>query len=451
MPISTAMCCGVEIEGEQAAPRGGASGVRLMGQTVLPNGLRVLTTEMPHTRSATVSFYVGAGSRYERAEDAGISHFVEHACFKGSRSRPTPEEISEAIEGVGGVLNAGTDREMTVFYAKVPAAHLSLALDVVLDLTIRPIFEAEAFEKERGVILEELAMVEDQPGQLAELALDALLWPADPLGRDVAGTPETVDAITSESAAAYRRNQYTPANTLISVAGAFDAEAAVETVAALTSEWEFGEPDDWQRVGSSNGLPTAARVAVRNKPTEQANVMVGLPGIASEHPDRYALHLLTSVLGEGMSSRLFVELRERRGLAYDVQAYAAHLRDTGAVSIYLGVDPDNVSEAIALSLHELGRLREGVSDAELHKVREYTKGRMLLNLEDTRAVSAWYGSQTLLQDRARSVEEVVEKLEAVTQDDLTRVAADLLLEERLLLAVVGPFESAEPFEALLRF
>ena len=422
-----------------------------MQQTVLPNGLRVLTIEMAHSRSATVSFYAGAGSRYEQPQDAGISHFVEHACFKGSQDRPRPEQISEAIEGIGGVLNAGTDRELTVFYAKVPAVHLSLALDVILDLAIRPVFDAEAFEKERQVILEELAMVEDQPGQLAELALDGLLWPTDPLGRDVAGTPDTVRAISRTSAVAYRRNQYTPANTLVSIAGAIDAEAAIETVIASTDDWEFGAPMDWQRTVAPDQRGVLERIAVRNKPTEQANVLVGLPGISAQHPDRYALHLLTSALGEGMSSRLFVELRERRGLAYDVQAYATHLRDTGALSVYLGVDPDNVNEAIRLTVRELGRLREGVSEAELTKVREYTKGRMLLSLEDTRAVSAWFGSQTLLQERARSVEEVITQLDAVTRDDLARVAGDLVHEERLLLAVVGPFASAEPFEALLRF
>ena len=422
-----------------------------MQQTVLSNGLRVLTVEMAHSRSATVSFYAGAGARYEPPQDAGISHFVEHACFKGSQGRPTPEQISEAIEGVGGVLNAGTDRELTVFYAKVPAAHLSLALDVILDLAIRPLFDAEAFEKERQVVLEELAMVEDQPGQLAELALDGLLWPADPLGRDVAGTPETVRAISRASAAAYRRNQYTPANTLVSIAGAIDAEAAIETVTASTEDWAFGAPTDWQRAVAPSQREVTERIAVRNKPTEQANVLLGLPGLSGQHPDRYALHLLTSALGEGMSSRLFVELRERRGLAYDVQAYATHLRDTGALSVYLGVDPNNVNEAIGLTVRELGRLREGVSEAELTKVRECTKGRILLSLEDTRAVSAWFGSQTLLQERARSVEEVIAKLDAVTRDDLARVAGDVVCEERLLLAVVGPFASAEPFATLLRF
>ncbi len=422
-----------------------------MQQTILPNGLRVLTSEMAHSRSATVSFYAGAGSRYEQPKDAGISHIVEHACFKGSQARPMPEQISEAIEGTGGVLNAGTDRELTVFYAKVPAAHLSLALDVVLDLAIRPVFDAEAFEKERQVVLEELAMVEDQPSQLAELALDGLLWPADPLGRDVAGTPETVRAINRAGAVTYRRNQYTPANTLMSIAGAIDSEAAIETVTASTEDWEFGQPGDWQRTIALNTREATKRIAVRNKPTEQANVLVGLPGLSAQHPDRYALHLLISALGEGMSSRLFVELRERRGLAYDVQAYATHLRDTGALSVYLGVDPDNVNEAIRLTVRELGRLREGVSEAELTKVRESSKGRMLLSLEDTRAVSAWFGSQTLLHERAWSVEEVITNLDTVTRDDLARVAGDLMHEDQLLLAVVGPFASAEPFEALLRF
>ncbi|MEE9277725.1 MAG: pitrilysin family protein, partial [Dehalococcoidia bacterium] len=419
----------------------------LLDSRVLPNGLRVLTSAMPHTRSATISFYFGAGSRYEVADYAGVSHLVEHCCFKGSRRWPTAKQISETIEGVGGVLNAGTDREFTVYYAKVPRDHLKLALEVVTDMVLHPVFDATELEKERKVILEELATVEDNPGQLAEVQLDALLWPDQALGRDVAGTPASVRAIPREYAMHYRSDQYTPANALISVAGAVEPDEVAADIEALSADWEYGAPGPWAPVEPL--APDHRRVHVHAKSTEQAHLMLGLPGLAADHPDRYALTLLAGVLGEGMSSRLFVSLREEMGLAYDVHAYAANLRDTGAFSIYLGVDPDNARRALEAALAEVGRLREGVPAAELTKVREYIKGRMLLSMEDTRAVSSWYGGQALLLNRARSVEAVVADIEAVTQEDLIRVAGEALRDENLHLAIVGPFETEEPFREAL--
>lgn len=421
----------------------------MLDSRILPNGLRILTAPIPHARSATVSFYVGAGSRYEGADEAGISHLVEHLCFKGSERWPTAKAISETIEGVGGVLNAGTDRELTVYYAKVPAAHLDLALAVVADLVVRPLLDPIEFEKERQVILEELAMVEDNPGELAGVVLDALLWPDQPLGRDIAGTPESVRAISRARAAAYRRDQYTPPNALVAVAGPVDPERVAAAVADAIEPWDWGRPQPWEPVHPPDGAP--ARIRLRAKPTEQAHLMLGLPGCSADDPDRYALSLLAGVLGDGMSSRLFIELREERALAYDVHAYTATLRDTGAFSIYLGVDPDNAAEALEVTVQELARLRQGVPLPELTKIREYNKGRMLLNMEDTRAVTAWYGGQALLQNRIRSVEEVVAEMEAVTQDDLLRVAAQLIRADEIRLAIVGPFEDTEAFASLLHF
>ncbi len=421
----------------------------LLRERLLPNGLRLLVSPMPAVRSVTVSFYVGAGARYETPAEAGISHLVEHCCFKGSARRPTARLISEAIEGVGGVLNAGTDRELTVYYAKAPSAHLDLALDVVLDLAIRPTFDLRELEKERQVILEELAMIEDNPGEIAELALDELLWPNSALGRDVAGTPASVRAIARERAVAYHRDQYVSSNALLSVAGDVDLDTVADLVMRHSTPWESGSPGDWVRLSPS--APGGPRVGLRAKPTEQANVMIGLPGVSFEHPDRYALDVLASVLGEGMSSRLFIELREELSLAYDVHAYSHHLRDTGALNIFLGVDPDNIMPALDAALRQLALLHDGISDAELHKIREYSKGRLILGMEDTRAVSAWYGGQALLLGRPHSMEEVIARLEAVTREDLARVAHDYIREDRLHLAVVGPFESADPFRQALHF
>jgi predicted Zn-dependent peptidase len=414
---------------------------------VLANGIRAIIAPMPHSRSATVSFYFGAGSRYEDPAEAGISHLVEHCCFKGSREWPTAPEISEAIEGVGGVLNAGTDREFTVYYAKVPADHLELALQVISDIVLRPLFDAAELEKERNVILEELAMVEDNPGQLAEVVLDGLLWPGQALGRDIAGTPESVKAISRDRAAAYRHDQYTPVNSLITIAGAVDPSAVAASLEELTADWDHGSAGSQEAFKPPS--PGTPRVRLHPKPSEQAHLMVGLPGLSAHDPERYALSLLTTVLGDGMSSRLFVSLREDLGLAYDVHAYTSNLSDTGSISLYLGVDPDSALPALRAALDELGRLRDGIPAPELAKARAYIKGRMLLNMEDTRAVSSWYGGQALLLDSTHSVEEIVARIDAVQPDQVAAIADRLIRDDALHLAAVGPFETEEPFREAL--
>ena len=414
--------------------------------STLDNGLRILATPMPHTRSATVSFYVGAGSRYEADELAGVSHLVEHCVFKGSAARPKAVEISTAIEGVGGIINAATDRELTVYYAKAPALELETALDVVLDMVCRPRFEPSELEKERLVILEELAQVEDSPGQLAGLLLDSLLWRGTPAGRDIAGTPDSVRAIPYEATVNYWRGQYAPSNALVSVAGALDVEAVTEQIAKLTEHWSHAEPQPWRDAPID---AEGARVALRTKDAEQAHLILGLPALPSRHPDRYAFGLLASILGDGMSSRLFLKVREELGLVYDVHAYQSQLRDSGALQIYLGVDPENALDALQAALAELGRIREGVSEEELDRSRRFAAGRMMMGLEDTRAVSAWNGGQALMFGDVLSVDAVNAEFDAVTGDDIARLANEYIRSEELRLAVVGPMTDASPFEAAL--
>lgn len=405
------------------------------GLRVLDNGLRVICAPMQHTRSATVSFYLGAGSRYEREEQAGISHLVEHCVFKGTRTRRRAAEISAAIEGVGGLMNAATDRELTVYFAKVPAPHFGTAMDVISELVCRPLFEQAELEKERLVILEELAAVEDSPGQLAGLLMDSLLWGGTPAGRDIAGTPDSVSAIAHADTVAYWRRQYAPRNGLISVAGALDPDEACDLAARLTADWEFAEPEP------PLPAPLAAegeRFGFREKEAEQAHIVIGLPSVDSEHPDRFAMSLLVGILGDGMSSRLFERVREQLGLAYDVHAFGAAMNDSGAMEIYLGVDPGNAEAALRAALEVLGGMRDGVSEEELERSREYACGRRLLQMEDTRAVSSWNGSQALLHDRIRTVEEVDASFREVSSADIRRLAGEYIREDRLRLAVVGP-------------
>jgi len=416
-------------------------------KSTLPNGLRLVTAPMPHTRSVSVSAYVGAGSRYERPVEAGLSHFVEHVCFKGTEKRPTPREISEVIDGVGGVLNAGTDRELTVFYCKVARPHLELAIDVLVDMLRSPLFAPDEVEKERKVILEELAMVADSPSQQVDILIDEVLWPDQPLGWDVAGNAESVAGISRQMALDYLHRQYVPNNTVVSVAGNVFPEDVEDLIERALGDWERGSPQSWFPAVDGQSGP---RSAVRYKKTEQAHLSLAVHGLSTQHPDRYALDLLSVVLGEGMSSRLFLELREHLGLCYDVHSYVSHFLDAGSFSVYAGVDPANAVETVRALLGELERLREGIPEDELAKAKELSKGRLLLRMEDTRNVSGWLGGQEILTGRIRTADDVVDILDALTADHLARVAGELLVTDQLNLAVVGPFRSGRRFASLLK-
>jgi predicted Zn-dependent peptidase len=415
-------------------------------RTTLPNGLRILTATMPHTHSVSLSLYVGTGSRYEREDEAGVSHFLEHLLFKGTERWPTAKEVAETVDGVGGMLNGGTDREYTVYYIKVARPHLQIALDVLIELVRKPLLDGAEMEKERLVILEELAMVADSPPQLVDLLLDSLLFPGNPLGRDVAGTPESVSAISREMVTGYLRAQYVPNNVVFSIAGNVTHDEIVGAITTGMGDWGAGDPAPWAPAASPDG----ARCAVKYKTTEQAHVSLAVPGIPLNHPDRHALSFLSVILGEGMSSRLFMELREKRGLVYDVHTYVAHFLDTGTFNVYTGVDPKKAQEATSVIIEELGRLSsDGVTGPELTKARELSKGRLLLRMEDTRNVGGWIGAQELLLGTVRSVEQAVAEMEAVTLDDMQRVAKAIVNPGKLFLAVVGPYRSDKRFVGLL--
>ena len=415
-------------------------------RTALPNGLRVLTSSMPHTRSVSLSLYVGTGSRYEREAEAGVSHFLEHLLFKGTERWPTAKDVAETVDGVGGLMNGGTDREYTVYYIKVARPHLQIALDVLVELVRKPLLDAAEMEKERLVILEELAMVVDSPAQLVDLLLDSLLFPGNPLGRDVAGTPESVAAINREMVIQYLRQQYVPNNVVFSVAGNIAHDEIVGAIGAAMGDWDAGKPARLTPAPAPDGV----RCAVKYKTTEQAHVSLAVPGIALDHPDRHALSFLSVILGEGMSSRLFMELREKRGLVYDVHTYVSHFLDTGTFNVYTGVDPKKAREAVAVIISELERLRAGgATEQELTKARELSKGRLLLRMEDTRNVGGWIGAQELLLGTVRSVEQAVAEMDAVTLDDVQRVAREIIDPAKLYLAVVGPYRSDKRFAGLL--
>ena len=416
-------------------------------RTILPNGLRVLSSTMPHVRSVSTGIFVGAGSRYEDDAVAGASHFLEHMLFKGTAKRPEPQMISSAIESVGGVLNASTDREATLYYTKVARDHFPLALDVLTDMYNSPLFVLDEVERERGVIIEELAMTYDQPDALADMLIDKALWPDQPMGRDVGGTRESVGAITGAQLADYHAKQYVPANTVVAVAGNITHDEVVESVGALLGNGRAGEGLTMHPV-----LPdgdSGVRVEIGNRRTDQAHICLAVDGPAANADDRYAVDMLNTVLGEGMSSRLFVELRERRGLAYDVHSSAMHYRDCGALLVSCGVDTANATKALQAILGELNGVQEGVTEEELSRGCEYAVGRLGLRLEDTRAVMGWMGGQELLRNEVRTPEQVVAGIRAITVDEVTTAARRYFGNGAYRFSVVGPYRSQARFQKLL--
>jgi len=417
-------------------------------KTVLDNSLRIVSGAMPHTRSVCICIFIGTGSRYEMAEQAGLSHFMEHLCFKGTERRPTAKELSETIDGVGGILNGGTDKELTVYWVKVARPHFLLALDLLVDMLRNSKCEPVDMENERKVIIEELNMCMDSPQSRVDMLIDEVIWPAQPLGRDVAGTKETVAAIARNMVLDYLSTHYLPSNTVVGVAGDISHNEVVDSVMAVLGDWPDGVPGSWFPADNDQD---ASRLVVEQRKTEQAHLCLAVRGISHMHPDRFILDLLNLILGEGMSSRLFLEIRERRGLAYEIHSHASHFHDSGSVNICAGVDPKRVEDTIEAILMELVKLREDqVSEAEVIKAKELGKGRLMLRMEDTRNVAGWIGGQELLMGHIRTVDEVISILDAITASDLQRVARELFLPNKLCLALVGPSLKERRLERLLK-
>ena len=417
-------------------------------RSVLDNKLRVLTSTMAHTQSVSMVICVGAGSRYESDELAGVSHFIEHLPFKGTKDWPTARAVSEAIEGVGGVMNASTDREMTVFWCKVARLHYKTAFAVLLDMVLNSRLDPEEVEKEREVIQEELRMTYDQPSYRVDLLIDEAMWPDQAMGRDVGGTLESVAAIQQADIHEYMQRQYNPANTVVAVAGNVTHDEVVDMLVETTQDWKPLEALTWEPATDGFQGPV---VKVERRRSDQSHLCLAVPGLSLGHPDRYAFNLMNTILGDGMSSRLFLNLREEQGLAYDVHSSTSYFRDTGALVVYCGVEPQKTNDAVKTVVQEFKGMHEEPSEQELHKAKEYSKGRLLLRMEDTRAVASWLGAQELLEGRVRTADEVVDLLDAVVASDVARVSSEFLDDNKIRLAVVGPRGGAKALTGLLRF
>jgi predicted Zn-dependent peptidase len=392
-----------------------------------------------------IAFMVGVGSRYESEAESGISHFVEHMVFKGGRRFPTARDVSEAIEGVGGVLNAATDREATVFWTRVPIAKLGLAVSVLSDMLLSPALDPEEVVKERQVVIEELRMYQDNPQDYVQIAFDALMWPDHPLGWDVAGREETVLSFTADDCRRHLETHVLPSTLVVSIAGGFETEAAIAEIEEAIGPWA-----DTRRGKSAPPAPatppSGPPLRVIRRSAEQANILVGARAPSYNDPDRHIAEILNVILGEGMSSRLFLELRESRGLVYDVHSFMSRMADTGVLGIGLACEPRQAATALSAAVVELRKLaEEPVGDAELTKAREYAKGRLLLQLESTSALCEYAGQQLLLQGKIVEPDELVARLESVDAVQVSELAGRLL-GAGLRAAVVGPFRSETRFE-----
>ena len=417
-------------------------------KTTLDNGLRLVTATMPHVRSIATGIFIGVGSRYEREAEAGISHFVEHMCFKGTTKRKTSSEISAAIEGVGGIINAGTDKEMTIYWTKVAQPHFALSMDVLTDMLTESRFDESDIERERQVIIEEIRMTKDTPSQEVNLIYDELMWADHPLGKDTAGTKESVTGIDRKMLLDFMKNRYSPPNVVVAISGCIEHEEALESVRHAFDKWGSRKPGTPYSRYIEKRNP---RIRIEKRDTEQAQLCLGLPGLSLHDPKRFTLDLLNVVLGEGMSSRLFTELRDNMGLAYSIFSYVDHFLDSGALTVCAGVEPGKLQTTIKATLEQLVKFKdELVPDSELNKAKELSKGRLLLRMEDSRNVNGWLGGQEILTNKIMTVDEVIECIDSVTPEQVRDIARDLLVGERLRAAVVGPIAVDEPLADLLK-
>jgi predicted Zn-dependent peptidase len=409
-------------------------------KSVLSNNLRLISNELKGRESVAVGVWAGVGGRFEDESNKGAAHFLEHILFRGSL-KYSCNDIKGSIEGVGGTLNAFTGEEQTCFYAKVPTKHFEQTLDILTDMVFFPLIQKNDLEKERSIILEEIKMYKDLPQYYVLELLDALVWPDHPLGQSLAGTVATVSEMTQAGLRRFHRQHYAPDNVVVSICGNF---AHDDTVAILGNK--LGNFRALERPGAVpfKGAQTKPKVKFHRKQTEQMHVALGFPSLKADHQDIYALSILNIILGGNMSSRLFDEVREKRGLAYSIYSSVKAYDDTGLFMVKAGVDNKKLVEAVELVMKVLRQLKRGtIKDGEFTRAREYFLGQFVLGLEDTMEHMMWIGESMIERDRIRTLGEVVYRVNALTPDDIQRVACDILKERRMNLSVVGALKEEQ--------
>ncbi|MCC7174255.1 MAG: insulinase family protein [Bryobacterales bacterium] len=401
--------------------------------STLANGMRLITEFIPHVRSIAVGVWMGTGSRQESAEQNGISHFIEHMLFKGTRNR-SAEEIARAVDSIGGHLDAFTAKETVSYSAKVVDEHLPIAFDILSDLVLHPLFQPEDIEKEKGVVLEELKMEADNPEYLVHELFSASFWKGHSLGKPILGTRETVRRFSRETVEDYYRRVYVPSNIVITAAGNLDHGRLLEMTRARFEELPANGP-----VARDVAPSTHARINLRQKKSlEQIHVCLGVPCYPMPHEKRYAASVLNTLLGGGMSSRLFQNIREKRGLVYAVFSEISAFRDTGCISLYAGTSRESLREVVRLILEEFRRLKqELVPEEELRRAKDNLKGALLLGLESTSSRMANLARQYLYFGRFYGLEEMAASVEQVTAGEIQEAARSFFDTRHVALSVVG--------------
>jgi predicted Zn-dependent peptidase len=404
-------------------------------RTKLADGPRVISARLRDSRSVSVAAYVLAGSRAEAEGQAGVAHFLEHLTFKGTAAYPSTRALSEAIEGVGGSFNAATDRESTVYWARVPRREAARAVDVLGELICRPALDEGEIDRERNVIVEEIRGYLDDPAEYCQILFQQAMFGRGPLGREICGEESDIRALVPSRIREFWASRYRPANTVVALAGDLAHDEAVGLVERAFGRGNGIAPDHL----AAPSLPAGDRVLVGRRPTTQAQLCVGVPGLRRDHPDTWALSVLNAVLGDGMSSRLFLSLVDRDALAYDVSSGLVEYADAGSLEVSAGVDPERLPAALDAILAELARLRDApVPDGELAKTKAYISGGLELRMDETRHLASWVGGQEALHDRVLTLDEALAAVEAVTPEDVHRLAGSLIRDDLLRMAVVAP-------------
>lgn len=416
-------------------------------RTVLPEGPRVISARLPASRSVSVAAYVTAGSRAEDPGETGVAHFLEHLTFKGTQAYPSTRALSEAIEGVGGSFNAATDRESTVYWARVPGREAARAMAVLGELICRPTLDRAEIDRERDVIVEEIRSYLDDPAEYCQILFQQAMFGPGALGREICGDEDAVRSLPEDTIRTFWGSRYRPVNTVVAVAGDLAHADAVELSASA-----FGRGN-----GAVHGfapapvLPAGERVLLGRRDTTQAQIALGVPALPRDHSDAWALAVLNTVLGDGMSSRLFLSLVDRDALAYDASSGIVEYADAGSLEVNAGVDPTRIGRAIDAILVELARLRaEPVSEAELAKAKAYMAGGLELRMDESRHLASWVGGQEALHDRVLTLDEALAAVAAVSAADVHRLAGELIRDDLLRLAVVAPGRNLRGLDRHLR-
>lgn len=414
--------------------------------STLKNGLTLITIDLPHLESVTTLLAVGAGSRYEVQKNNGISHFLEHMFFKGSRKYPTAEEISTIIDGIGAVNNAATSKEWTDYWIKSAANHLELSIDILSSMLKEPLFLEEEIDREKGVIIEEMRMRKDSPQSYIWTLYEMLMYGDQPLGWDIIGDEKTINSINREDILNYTKSLYSPKNMVLVFAGKIP-----KNIKELSEKYFLDLPE----YSSFKALPYVPqkqlkpKVDVYYKQTDQVNIALGVKGYDRDDPKKYAARVLAVILGEGMSSRLFIQVRERRGLAYHIGADHDPYKDTGSFAVGGGLKLEKVYDGIEVILAELQRtVLEKVTEDELKKAKDSIRGRLALRTESTNFLAEHFGIKYVLDNNLESFDQMLQKIDNVTAEDVRGVAKELFKKEKYNLQIIGPFKSSEKFEKI---